>query len=861
METRSHRYEISRPQPIPAPPPPPPPLPPPPQHPPASTAPPTSQHAPTPDPTPWSLFARPLSDIRELSEPSLMDNVVRHPSARRGHGRNVSRVGSHHKRHESLRRVPSLKSTQQVAKPVISVLPAQDGGSSSYSSTPEQLSFYSIPQTSVPRRSSSQKYFVRPPGHQTRSAPARSKPPSDPDPPSNLFHSIPNRGASQSPVKEAGLRLDPITSDTARRIPSQTHVRSPHPSDIFEFPSYKHPRVKLELQLSAPLFVGGGSVEGFVRVTVDDNERAIMHRRSLSIGAVSVDLLGFEEVDGTRRATFLALGTELVDPNHPPPPSMIQPANPLFADDKFWSLTPSCTALPFMISLPLDTGPPPFQSKHAKIRYLLSVTTFLRDSGKHYRVRTSQDVHVLPTYDPEKALTSLTSPLVASDELPLPRSTGLESIKVTAGLHRQVWVSGSSIFVDVHISNRSQKPVKRLELMLERDILRYKHAAAATMEKSASQARIFESNDQTILARSCFKPGSIGWHGVDPHTSDTRTCELELARGHATVRCGKYFEVRYFLNVTASLSNSKIVSVQLPIILIHMNSLDVVPNSVAQVAAAIEEKRAHRQVSHSRSRRADGAHSRRRSVSSPARTSGLPRQPLYAPGRAFAAPRQQSLDRQREHRADIAELQQILDASPRRNAPLRGISIRKMGSDVSLGTLRLASPSTESLGVLGAMSYQTPPPNPQARVFANDESESLGSRRRRMGSFGSNRSKKSTGTTRSKSVNGGRGGGEKVKPPPKMMMVSSDRRHQLMLPPHALGLTSTTRKVGMDEPTERSATATGFREKLDRSRFEFKAVRRKASGSLKERSMNWWEQRKNHGHKEREREKDGMSWI
>lgn len=785
-----------------------------------------------------------------------MDNAVKYPSARRIHGRNVARTGSH-RRAESLKRAPSSKAIQQTAKPVPTLTPAHEGGSSSYSSTPEQLSFFSIPQSSVPRRSSSQKYTAWQPGHHARSTSIRSKPTLNLVPPPQPMYSIPNRGASQSPVKEAGLRLDPITSDTARRIPSQTHVRSPHPTDILDFPSYKHPRVKLELQVSAPLFVGGGSVEGFARVTVDDNERTVRHRRSLSIGAVSVDLLGFEEVDGARKSVFLALGTELVDPSHPPPSSMVQPASPLFVDDKFWSLSPSCTALPFMISLPLDTGPPPFQSRHANIRFMLSVTTFLRDSGKHYRVRTSQDVHVLPTYDPEKALTSLRSPLTASDQLSIPRATGMESVKVTAGLHRQVWVSGSSIFVDVHTSNRSRKPVKRLELMLERDILCYKHAAAATMEKSASQARIFESNDQTILARCCFKPGFVGWHGVGPYTSDTRTCELELPRGHATVRCGKYFEVRYFLNVAAYLSTSKVISVQLPIILIHMNSLDVVPNSVAQVAAAIEEKRAHRQIGHSRSQRENGIHSRQRSVSSPARTTDLRRQPSYAQGRAFAAPRQQSLDRQREHRADMADLQNILDASPRKNPPLKGLTIRKLGSNVSLGTLRVVNPSTESLGVLGAMSYQTPPANRQGRDFVQ-ESETLRDRLRRMGSFESMRSKKSTGIGRSKSRHGAQGG-ENVKPPPRFA-VTKDSQEQLVIPAQALGLTTTTRKVSMDEPSERSATAMSFREKMDRSRFEFKAVRRKASGSLKERSMNWWEQRRN-GNMERERERERAGWI
>ena len=79
---------------------------------------------------------------------------------------------------------------------------------------------------------------------------------------------------------------------------------------------------------------------------------------------------------------------------------------------------------------------------------------------------------------------SLPSPLMASDEYIRHREHGLETIKVTAGLHRQVWVSGTSIFVDVHIVNKSKKSVKRLELQLERDVLCYKHASATVSQNT-----------------------------------------------------------------------------------------------------------------------------------------------------------------------------------------------------------------------------------------------------------------------------------------------------------------------------------------------------------------------------------------
>jgi hypothetical protein len=74
---------------------------------------------------------------------------------------------------------------------------------------------------------------------------------------------------------------------------------------------------------------------------------------------------------------------------------------------------------------------------------------------------------------------SLPSPLTASDEWIKPRESSVEIVRVTAGLHRQVWVSGTSIYVDVHISNNSRKMIKKIDLQLERDILCYKHVCDA----------------------------------------------------------------------------------------------------------------------------------------------------------------------------------------------------------------------------------------------------------------------------------------------------------------------------------------------------------------------------------------------
>lgn len=118
------------------------------------------------------------------------------------------------------------------------------------------------------------------------------------------------------------------------------------------------------------------------------------------------------------------------------------------------------------------------------------------------------------------------------------------------------------------------------------------------------------------------------------------------------------------------------------------NSLDVVPNSVAQVAAAIEEKRT--------------AHSYKRGHSPPR----LERQPSHSiQGRAFAAPRMQSLDRMRSHMEELRGLSKDLDRSPRKHGIRRTIP---------------------------AWDYRTPPSNRKGKILADGDVADLRKRLRRI---------------------------------------------------------------------------------------------------------------------------------
>jgi hypothetical protein len=183
---------------------------------------------------------------------------------------------------------------------------------------------------------------------------------------------------------------------------------------------------------------------------------------------------------------------------------------------------------------------------------------------------------------------------------------------------------------------------------------------------------VFDFNERSILTKSVIKSSeSAGWNGASEQSTNLRTFNLELPRGEVTVKCGKIFEVRYFLNISTGTSTKPwMVTVQLPIVLIHMNSLDVVPNSVAQVAAAMEEKEVRSQQA-SRlaavsavSAAAEAAAAA--AMRSPHRRCGSSANAAAIQGRAFAAPRKQSQDRAHVEYKNLVTLGCILDSSPRK---------------------------------------------------------------------------------------------------------------------------------------------------------------------------------------------------
>ncbi|KAL8691259.1 MAG: hypothetical protein Q9218_003480 [Villophora microphyllina] len=432
---------------------------------------------------------------------------------------------------------------------------------------------------------------------------------------------IPSRGRSTSPIR-------PVPStEKLRRAPSRTFIPLAFPIDIIDFPESPHPRIKLAIRESAPVFMGGATAEGAIQMIIDGGSkpsRAKTKLSPLSIDRLCVSLVGIER-SGARQHMFGCLMTDLIDEAHPPPVEMARPNQPM--SDRLWEVMPSSTILPFRLDLPVRLGPPPYRSKKNTITYLISVLVEAKEAGVRAYVRVSEEVTVLTVHDPEKALLNLPNPLVVTDEIQSSHRQSLDTVVLTAGIHRQTWISGYPLFVDIRISNRGSRVAKKVELQLERSTFVYAHTAPTDEVGLRATLRMPDKCEKEVLVRTL----SPGWQ-VPSRSHDLKTCRLQIPPGLVSVDEGRFFG----------------------------NSIDIPPNSLAQVAATIEHKH------------------RSRSPSTPYTSY------RYRPGQAFIAARRQSFDevaRRTISRDDVdaiaeslAQSRNVPSLQPRRHASTSVIS-------------------------------------------------------------------------------------------------------------------------------------------------------------------------------------------
>ena len=247
----------------------------------------------------------------------------------------------------------------------------------------------------VPERKSSRRRLIHRSSRTTQTSCENSAPSHAQVP--RFYPSTHNR--SNSPVRLVAERLDHVSPDKLRTH-TRTFIRSVKPVEILDAPYLFHTRVSLHTQTSAPLLVGGSTVEGEVSVVFDGGipTPRIVKEAPISIGRLSVDLLGVEIAQG-RKNVFRSLATELINGEFPPPSTMR--VAPQCTSELFWMVAPSTSVIPFRLDLPITVGPSPYSLKSASIKYILSTTLATVINEQHLDVRTSQEIFVLSIHDRE----------------------------------------------------------------------------------------------------------------------------------------------------------------------------------------------------------------------------------------------------------------------------------------------------------------------------------------------------------------------------------------------------------------------------------------------------------------------------
>lgn len=109
-----------------------------------------------------------------------------------------------------------------------------------------------------------------------------------------------NRGRAESPVKRS-IAKDSVSSDKLRLSPSRTFIRPSPPVILLQSGNIQSKRIDLSIDLNAPLFVGGGTIEGKVNIDIDRNYPDRTKKKDLLISKLSVDIVGCELMGDGRK--------------------------------------------------------------------------------------------------------------------------------------------------------------------------------------------------------------------------------------------------------------------------------------------------------------------------------------------------------------------------------------------------------------------------------------------------------------------------------------------------------------------------------------------------------------------------------
>ncbi|GAC93113.1 hypothetical protein PHSY_000675 [Pseudozyma hubeiensis SY62] len=371
-------------------------------------------------------------------------------------------------------------------------------------------------------------------------------------------------------------------------------------------------RVEVDLVLESDLVVEGGTLQGRMQIRVrkgSDKEGGVF------LAQPKIRVVGFEELlaDDTRyifyhHASVIDGDRSNNGPSEPyylhGSPTLSSPETASFSALACFSGGPDAEgyaegkvgshSIPFSLELPVSKGAKgSYRGKNAVVRYIVIGSVKLKSSSGANRsiAHFYRHVDLFPYLNPAVVLSSANKPIQATSSKGLFLG-GSGKVQLMASLHRNTWVAGQRVYINVGVQNDTSKKINGMTLSLIRTVTLYKPRPELNVSGAAARRDLDPDACQTSTTRKKIaeeelemgQKGSRGvvtargwWTGVEAGQRVESTHYMQIPADALSVSRGRHVEVVYSVKVSIGSSLSSDVSVELPIRVINFVSLDPPP--------------------------------------------------------------------------------------------------------------------------------------------------------------------------------------------------------------------------------------------------------------------------------------------
>ncbi|KAJ1035752.1 hypothetical protein NDA13_000412 [Ustilago tritici] len=425
-----------------------------------------------------------------------------------------------------------------------------------------------------------------------------------------------NRLLGNSDRKLPASAAKPMTSEaqlknSLKRSNAITSAVAPPPAALEQGKANKA-RVEVDLVLESDLVVEGGTLQGRMQIRV---RKGSEKEGGVFLAQPKIRVVGFEELlaDDTRyifyhHASVIDGDRSNNGPSEPyylhDSPTLSTPETASFSALACFNGGPDAEgyaegkvgshSIPFSLELPVSKGAKgSYRGKNAVVRYIVIGSVKLKSASGANRsiAHFYRHVDLFPYLDPAVILSSALKPIqvTSSKGLFLGRSG---KVHLMASLHRNTWVAGQRVYINVGIQNDTSKKINGMTLSLIRTVTLYKPRLELDMDNHSARRELDPDACQTSTTRKKIaeeelemgQKGSRGvvtargwWTGVEPGQRVESSHYMHIPGDALSISRGRHVEVVYSIKVSIGSSLSSDVSVELPVRVINFFSLDPPP--------------------------------------------------------------------------------------------------------------------------------------------------------------------------------------------------------------------------------------------------------------------------------------------